>query len=178
MAEQQAFERYSGFARLMHWLVAVMILGSIAAGLIMVNLKPGDLQNQLYSTHKAFGIVILALVAVRVLYRLINGAPPPEPSLSPLKRFVSQATHYALYALLIAMPILGWAGTSAFGAPVPIFGLFDMPPLLAKDQELAKQIFQWHEFGAYAMAALVIIHAGAALHHHFVLKDNVLRRML
>jgi len=178
MAEQQAFERYSGFARLMHWLVAVMIFGSIAAGLIMVNLKPGDLQNQLYSTHKAFGIVILAFVAVRVLYRLINGAPRPEPSLSPLKRFVSQATHYALYALLIAMPILGWAGTSAFGAPVPIFGLFDMPPLIAKDQELAKQIFQWHKLGAYTMAALVIIHAGAALHHHFVLKDNVLRRML
>lgn len=170
--------RYSGFAKLMHWLVAFMVIGSIAAGITMVNLGQGPLQNQLYSTHKAFGVVIMALVAIRVLYRLINGAPPPEPSLPPFKRIVSQTAHYALYALLVAMPLLGWAATSAYGAPIPVFGLFEMPPLLAKDQKLAEQLFELHKLGGFTMAGIVLLHAGAALHHHFVIRDGVLRRML
>ena len=97
--------------------------------------------------------------------------------LSPLERRGSRAVQYTLYLLLFAVPVLGWAGTNAFGDPVSLFGVFDFPTILGKDEHVSDQIFEWHLYGALAIGALVTLHVGAALYHRFVKRDNLIGRI-
>jgi len=173
-----AGESYSGFAKLLHWVIAVMILGMIPVGIIMHNLEPSALQNQLYNLHRSFGVVVLALMLIRVVYRFAHGVPAPEPSLPPFQRVVSNLVHLALYALVISQAFVGWIATSAFGAPISVFGLFVMPDLVAKDQALAGPLFDAHYVMGLMIAGLLVLHIGAALFHYFVRRDGVMRRML
>jgi cytochrome b561 len=99
-------------------------------------------------------------------------------SVPAAQRAIAHAVHVALYALLFAMPLVGWWATSAYGAPISVFWLFELPPLVAKDEAVAERAFALHRALGIAMALLIAAHAGAALHHHFVKRDRVLRRML
>lgn len=169
---------YSGFAMLLHWLVAACVLFIIPAGIVMVNLGPGDLQNNLYNLHRSFGALVLALMAIRTGYRLLHGAPASEPTITAFHRNVSWTVHMAFYVLLLAQPLIGWAGTSAFGATISVFGLFDLPHLLAKDEALSKQLLYIHKVLGFTIAALVALHIGAAFYHYLIRRDGVLARML
>jgi cytochrome b561 len=182
MAAAATNDGYASAAKLLHWLVAACVIVLIPVAVAMVNASPGPRQDMLYNLHKGLGAVVLGLMAMRVGYRLMFGGPAPEKSLSAMQRFVSQAVHVALYALLIAMPVLGWAGTSAYGAPVPVFGLFELPKLVATEpspnKDYAAFLFQIHKVLGFILAALVLLHISAALYHYFVRRDGVMQRML
>jgi cytochrome b561 len=180
--ERAEFEHYSGVARFFHWLSVLVVFIMIGTGLVMVYRGKDlniwdDLTNSLYATHKSLGLVLLALVALRLIYRLVHGAPADEPSLHFFHRFMSHVTHWSIYGLLIVLPLIGWYGVSLFPA-LNIFGGYSIPALASPDQALAKQVLWLHGLAAYLLILLVGMHIGAALYHHVIRGDNVLRRML
>ncbi len=144
----------------------------------MSNAPSGPVQNTLFDLHRSFGFVILVLVLIRLPYRLFAGAPPPEPSLPRWQLGLSHAVHWLLYLFLLAMPIVGWVGTSAYGAPITVFWLFQLPEIVAKNEALANTLLGWHATAGLVMGGLVLIHIAAALYHRFVRHDGVLARML
>jgi len=169
-------EGYSALAKLLHWTASVLFM--IPAGVIMKRIGPSDLQNTLYNLHRSFGALVLVLMVLRLAYRLAHGAPAPEPTLNAFQRIVAAAVHHLLYVLLLVQPVMGWAATSAYGAPIIIFGAFRLPDFLAKDAALSKQLFAAHDLIGYALAALIAVHIGAALYHYVIRRDGVLQRML
>jgi cytochrome b561 len=169
---------YSAVAKLLHWLVASFVLSTIPIAFWMSNISPGPLQDKLYNLHKSFGISILALMLLRITYRLTAGAPAPDPTLVPWQRAVSSTMHTLLYVLLLAMPVVGWIANSAYGAPTPFFGLFDLPPIVGKNEPLSERLFTLHRWTGWVVTTLAAMHIGAALQHHFIHRDGVLRRML
>jgi cytochrome b561 len=179
MAPQQHV--YSRVARTFHWATVAFILVQFPTGIIMAQ-RAGQnifdsLTNTLYDIHKLVGFLLLWLVASRLAYRLIHGAPRDEPTIQPWQSLVSHTVHWSLYVLLIVVPVLGWFGVSLFPA-LSIAGLFSLPALTTPDQEAAKSVFFAHKTLAIIMGLLILTHIGAALFHHLVRKDNVLRRML
>lgn len=175
-------EIYSGTARAFHWIVVALVLVQLPLGYLMVyrgtTLNIWDaLTNTLYSSHKLIGMVILVVMLARLAYRLIHGAPADEPTLEPWQKTVSHLTHWALYGLLIGVPVVGWLAVSLYGA-TGIFGWFTLPSLADKDEAAAARVFFLHFLGALAITGLVAMHIAAALFHHFARKDAVLRRML
>lgn len=172
---------YPATSKLLHWSVAICVLVTIPVAISMGRVSPGPLQDGLYNFHKSLGVLILVLMILRLLNRLIVGAPAPEPGIEPWQRAVSSAVHGTLYLLLLAMPIVGYVANSAMGetgAPTPFFGLFELPPIVAPNQPLSERLFILHRWVGYLVAALVITHVSAALYHHLIRKDGVLQRML
>jgi len=186
--EPMARSDYSGFAKLLHWLIALVIAGMVGLGLYMTGVE-GDFQYKLwlYQLHKSFGVSLFALVAVRLAWRQIS-PPPPMPAAMPgWERRAAHVAHAGLYLLMFAMPLSGWARVSASPLSVPtnVFGLFNLPhiPWLAslpgETKEAWEPVFRsTHEILAWTLVALVAIHAVAALRHKFILRDDVMRRML
>jgi cytochrome b561 len=171
--------RYSPSAKWLHWAIAAAVLFMIPEGLTMKRLiEEGPARENLYNLHEALGALVLIVMALRLARRLVFGAPAPDAMLSPFERRASLAAQYGLYALLFIVPVLGWAATNAYGDPVSVFGLFDFPFLLGKDQPLSDRIFVWHLAGGLSIAAVVALHAAGALRHHLVKRDAVLTRML
>ncbi len=169
---------YSRTAKILHWSVALCVVAAIPIGIAMPIVGRGSLQDALYFIHKSLGVLIFVLMIWRIAYRLLAGAPAAEPGLERWQRAASSAVHGLLYVLLLAMPVLGYVALSAFGATTPVFGLIELPPLIAKDPALAERLFALHGWIGFAVAALAAAHIGAALQHHFIHKDGVLRRML
>jgi cytochrome b561 len=170
---------YSPLAKLIHWIMAAFVLSIIPIGLTMTRLPSGHLQDNLFEIHESFGATILALACLRVAARLIRGAPPPYEGLANWQRISSSAVHHLLYVLIFVVPLLGWAGASAYtGSPIPVYGLFTLPALLQKNQHLGETIFLFHISAAYLMTATLVLHIGAGLMHGFIERDGVLARML
>lgn len=168
---------YSGFAKLLHWLVAICVLAMIPIGIAMGNYQ-GPTGDTLYNLHKSFGVLVLVLMAVRIVYRLRHGAPPAEPTLPPWQRGVSATVHTLLYVSLVVQAVLGYFSNSAYGAITPFFGLFEIPPALDENKPLSDRLFLIHRSLGFVIALLVLMHIGAALQHYFVRRDGVLQRML
>jgi cytochrome b561 len=172
--------RYSFAARLLHWIIALVVAGMIPVGLYMV--ARGEATNfdattgSLYSLHKLVGFTVLWLIVLRVLVRLRRGAPPPVPTLTLFERIASYTVHLALYVLLLAVPLLGWAGISAYPA-LDVFGWFNLPAILPANEALANRILSVHGLLAQALGLLALLHIAAALMHRFVKRDGVMRRM-
>jgi cytochrome b561 len=169
---------YSGFAKLLHWVIAACVLVLIPVGILIVWVDLGPWGDTLFNLHKSFGVLVLILVLIRVLYRLMHGAPAPDPNLDAFRRAASGTVHTLLYILLVVQPILGYAANSAYGAATPFFGLFEISPLLAKNEALSDQLFMYHRWIGMALAVLLAVHIGAALQHYFIRRDDVLQRML
>lgn len=172
---------YAPMARALHWLTVAFVAIMIPLGLYMV-WRGGATQfdattNTLYSGHKLAGFILLWLVVARLAYRLINGAPPDEPTLEWWQKAAAHMTHWGLYGLLLAVPLLGWYGVSLYGARGTFFGL-SLPAIAAPDQKAAEWIFQLHFWGAMLMLAAIGAHVAGAVFHHFIRGDGVLRRML
>ena len=172
---------YSPVARKFHWWTVALIATLVPLGLYMVwrgeATKFDALTGRLYDLHKLLGFTLLCVVVARLVYRFRNGAPADEPTLEWWQKAASHATHWGIYALLVAVPLGGWLGVSLYGAR-SIFGIVSLPPLAGQDQDAAGAIFTWHFRGAMLLVILVGAHVGAALFHHVVRKDGVLRRML
>lgn len=169
---------YSTIAKTLHWLVAICVLSVITIGISMGYAPEGPLQNRLFMLHKSFGALILFLMLLRIAYRLIAGAPAPDPTLKTWERTASSAVHGLLYLLVLAMALIGYVGHSAFGAPVPFFGLFELPVIVGKNEPLSEKLFVLHRYLGWAVAAIVALHIAAALQHYFIRRDGVLQRML
>ena len=173
---------YSVPARKFHWWMALLIVFMIPLGEIMqyrgneLNIWD-NLTNTMYSTHKLVGMIVLVLAVLRLVYRVRHGAPPDEPTLEWWQKVGSHLTHWGIYGLLFAIPLTGWLGVSLYGAR-DVFGLFSLPPLAAQNQNAAKFVFFLHETFVKLLILALIAHVGAALYHHFIRKDGVLRRML
>ncbi|TYO90861.1 cytochrome b [Oceanicella actignis] len=173
--------------RLLHWSMAGVILFMLGLGFYMSN-APIDIYAQFawVQLHKSWGFVAFALAVLRIAWRLFEGrSPAPPPGMSRAERALARAGHLSLYALMIAMPVTGWLMASAsplqdaYGIRNMVFGLFELPdPFRPGDQAMADALRRAHFLCALALSAVVAGHAAAALRHHFVLRDNVLRRML
>ncbi len=171
-------ERYGLVATLLHWLMGLAIIGMLAVGLYMTGLELSPDKLKLYGLHKAIGITLLSAFILRVLWRLVNVIPSLPDAIPAWERWAAHASHFLLYTLMLAMPMTGWLMSSYAGFPVSVFGLFTMPDLVAADKEMAEVMKEVHEWLAYGLIALITVHAGAALKHHFIDKDMILRRML
>lgn len=168
--------RYDNIAIGFHWLLALMIVGAFGMGLYMTGL-PFSLQRvKLYNWHKWAGMTILALSALRLLWRLWH-PPPPEAPGPHWQQLAARLTHRAMYVLFFAIPLVGWAYSSASGFQIVVYGVLPMPNLLPTDKALAELIKPWHAWLAYALAALVVMHVAAGLKHQFIDHDGLLRRM-
>jgi cytochrome b561 len=161
----------------LHWLLALMILGSLSVGLYMTSLPFSPLRLQLYNWHKWAGVTILALSALRLLWRLTHRAPAEAP-MPHLQRQVAHAAHGALYLLFFAVPLAGWAYSSAAGFPVVLFGVLPLPDFVGPDRELSEALKPLHRWLAYGLAAVVVLHVAGALKHHFIDRDGLLLRMM
>lgn len=172
-------QSYTRTAMVYHWLIAVLIIGSFTLGLIMSDM-PGITPNKLrfYSWHKWAGVTILGLVALRLLWRLSHRAPPYPASMPAWQRSSASGLHGALYLLMFAVPLSGYFYTLASGYPVVYFGLFKLPVLMDANPELKPVLKALHYWLNMAMLAAVALHVAAALKHHFIDRDGVLKRML
>ena len=168
--------RYSRVAIALHWLLAAALAGSFCVGVFMSDLAASPLKLKLYSWHKWAGITILALSAVRLAWRLTH-QPPPDVAMPRWQRRSAHLTHRLLYGLFFAVPLVGWAYSSAAGFPVVLFGVLPLPDFVAADKALAEAIKPWHGNLAFALAGLVLLHAAAAIKHHIVDRDGLLGRM-
>ncbi len=172
-------ERWGAVSQGLHWLVAALVLLLGIVGLVMGELPRVPKYFWVYTAHKSLGITVLALVVVRLGWRLYAGAPPAVPGTPGWQQRTANVTHGLLYALVLAMPLSGWLYDSASGLrPFRLFGLVEMPRLSAPDERLADLSHALHEWGFWLLIALVLLHAGAALYHHLHLRDATLARML
>jgi cytochrome b561 len=169
---------YAFTARVLHWTTAFLILSMIPLGGVIANEWGGSVQNALYDLHRSIGVAIIPLVILRIIYRWTHPPLPLPDDIAPMQRVAAHATHWALYALLIVQPFTGWIATSAYRAPVTVFGWLELPPIWPEDRAFSEQLFFVHSLIGLAIACLVAAHIGAALHHHFVRRDRVLLRMI
>jgi cytochrome b561 len=170
---------YGGVAIALHWLLALLIVAAFFIGLSMVDLPFSPRRFRFFNWHKWLGIAVLALSAARLAWRAAGHAPPPVPAGMPAWQLAAfRATHVLFYALFFVVPLLGWAYTSAVGVPVVFLGLLPLPDFVPRDKAFADAVWKpLHEITSWALAAVVVVHVGAAFKHHFVERDGLLVRM-
>ncbi len=174
--------RYGTVAMTLHWLIALAIVGMLIVGKYMADLPNTDPNKfALFQLHKSFGITILTLTVLRIGWRLTHPVPALPPGMPAWQRWGAHISHYGLYALMLAIPLSGWAMVSAstLGIPTLLFGAVELPSLpITPDRETHEALEETHELLGNIMIGLLILHVVAALKHHFVDRDTVLRRML
>ncbi len=168
--------RYSTVAIALHWVMALAIVMTFSVGFYMADLPFSPQRLKLYNWHKWAGVTLLALAALRLLWRLAH-RPPADLPMPAWQARAAHLTHLGLYALFFAVPLVGWAYSSAAGFPIVWFGVLPLPSFVPADKELAELIKPWHAYLAYAMALLVALHVAGALKHRFVERDGLLSRM-
>lgn len=171
-------ERYGAVAQALHWLMALAMIGMVALGFYMASLDPkvDTFKYGLYGIHKSLGITILILAALRLSWRFVNVQPPLPQDMGAAQKTGAKGAHWALYALMFAMPLGGWVMSSAGGHPVSLWGL-ELPAIVDKNKELGGLAKALHFWGGWALVVVISLHFAAALYHHFVRKDDVLKRM-
>jgi cytochrome b561 len=171
-------DRWGGVSQLLHWTIGALILVMAYLGLTMTDLPNGPDKISTYALHKSIGLTILALVALRLVWRLYAGSPAPVPGTPPWQARIAGLVHVAIYALLFAIPLSGWVLNSAAGFPLQWFGLINLPKIVATGRELRELAEELHELMFWALVLLVVAHAGAAVWHHLFQRDATLARML
>ncbi|MHB8846996.1 MAG: cytochrome b [Burkholderiales bacterium] len=169
---------YTVTAIVLHWLVAGLIIATFPLGLYMSDMALSPRKLQLYSYHKWIGIVILLLVVLRLLWRLTHRPPALLAGMPRWQENSAHAVHFVLYGLMLAVPLSGWLMSSALGFQVVLFGVLPLPDLIAANKATGHLLKTVHEWLNYSLLGFVTLHVGAALHHHFILRDGTLRRML
>ncbi|HEX7385612.1 MAG TPA: cytochrome b [Burkholderiaceae bacterium] len=168
--------RYGPTAVALHWLLALALFGTFCVGFYMADLPLSPLRVRLFNWHKWAGITILTLSILRLAWRLTHARPADVPT-EPWQQRLARLAHRALYALFLLVPLAGWAYSSATGFQVVVFGVLPLPDFVPKSKALADVLENVHATLAWTLAALVLVHVAAALHHHFVLRDGLLARM-
>ncbi|MFK3651142.1 cytochrome b [Lysobacter enzymogenes] len=178
MTLKNTADRWGAVSQTLHWLILVMIAGLAIVGLTMTDMSNGPSKIKIYALHKSFGLTLLVLVTLRLAWRVYAGAPRPVAGTPHWQERIASLTHWALYALMFALPLSGWLFNSTAGYPLQYFGLFNLPKLAARNEELAQLSRNLHEYGFWLLLALVLAHAAAAFYHHLFQNDDTLTRML
>lgn len=173
-------QRYGIVAIMLHWLMACMLIALVALGLYMVSLPDAGFDKKkitLILLHKEYGILALALVAFRLAWRVGNLLPALVENLPDWQKISARFVHLSFYGLMFALPCTGWLMSSAAGIPVYFFG-WSLPDFIAYNEHLFRTLIAIHQWLSYALIACLLLHAGAALRHHFMLGDDTLKKML
>lgn len=173
--------RYHPVSVLLHWVLGLALIGLFAVGLYMTDLPFSPQRLKLYNWHKWAGVTLLALSAFRLIWRLTHRPPALpvaiEAAMPGWQKLAHHATHHGLYLLFFAVPLLGWAYSSAAGFPIVLFGVLPLPDFVPVSEELAELIKPLHKLSAFAMMALVLLHVAGALKHQLVDRDGLIARM-
>lgn len=178
MTMKNTVDRWGAVSQALHWLIVLLIIGQAISGLTMEDLRNGPDKIQIYALHKSFGLTILALVTLRLLWRRFAGTPRAVAGTPRWQERIASLTHWGLYALLFAMPISGWVLNSAAGFPLQWFGLVNLPDIVGQNHALRDAAKDLHGLLFWILASLAAVHAAAAFHHHLFLRDATLARML
>lgn len=169
---------YGAVARLFHWLTVTLLLIIMPLGLVMGGLPRGALQNTAFITHELLGLTVLALTLLRFAWRLTHPVPPPSSDLSSIEVLASSSVHWLLYLVLIVMPLMGYFFLAFSGIDLHYFGLLRVPEPVTPDKETGKFFLAVHASLQWAVYGLALMHIGAALHHYFMRRNDVLQRIL
>lgn len=172
-----SIQRYARPLALLHWLMALLIVGTFLFGLKVGAMPLSPAKFHQIAWHKWAGITVLLLLMLRIAVRLASRVPPLPDTMSALAQKAAHVGHFALYALMLAVPLSGWAMSSAYGFPVVYFQLLPLPDLVAKDPALAETLLWVHRGCNVLLAVTVLGHVAAALKHQWLDKDGLLSRM-
>ena len=178
MSLKNPHERWGAVSQGFHWLIVLLLLAQGMVGLLMGDMAIGPGKIAVYAFHKSVGLTILALALARLLWRLYAGRPAPAPGTPAWQERMASLMHGALYLLLFAVPLSGWAMNSAADFPLQWFGLFNLPAIAPHDRDLQELTESLHEQLFWALFALAAAHAAAAVYHHLFQRDATLARML
>ena len=178
MSLRNTTDRYGIPAQLLHWGMLALFVALYVVAESFDELPKGPEKFQLIGLHKSLGVAALVLVALRMMWRAVNPVPAAPADTTAMQQKIAGALHALLYVCMIAMPITGYVTSVAGGHPIEVFGLFTLPDLVGPNHDLAEFAEDAHKAIWVGIMVLVGLHAAAALFHHFVVKDTVLRRML
>ena len=172
-------KKFGSISKLFHWIVSILMISMLVMGLVMTRMDRSAFRVELYGIHKSLGLTLLILIVARLLWRLINRVPTYPESIPKWEQTFARIGHWVLYLIILAMPLSGWLMSTATGHAPDFWhwGAWAMPGINA-NKTLAKTANQYHEILAYAVIVLVSLHVLMALKHHYLGKNNILRRML
>jgi len=171
-------DRYSKLSIALHWLMALLLVAVYACIELRVFFPKGsDPREALKTWHFMLGMSIFFLVLIRLAARHFGFTPPIEPMPPKWQQVINKLMHLALYLFMFGMPLAGWLMFSAWGKPVPFFGL-ELPPLIGVNRPLGASIREWHEIVGQVGYYLIGLHVAAGLYHHYFVRDNALKRIL
>lgn len=170
-------QQWGSLAKTLHWLVALLVVGMILVGLTL-DVFPYKTKIQMIGIHKSIGATLLALMALRIVWRVVNPTPALPTGTPGWQKLLAGLVHFALYVLVIAMAVSGWLYSNSAGYDVSWFGLFPLPALTGENESLHDLVHEVHELGAWALIVALLLHIGGALKHHFINKNDVLARMV
>lgn len=168
---------YTSTAKIFHWVVVLFVAGQFAVAWTMPEIHRGVAPVGLIGAHLSLGLLILLTAVARLAWRATHPVPPPPERLAPSLKLLSRMTHYLLYAILIVLPLLGWANASARGWPIDLFGFVPMPQLVPAGSALGMTLGEVHKVVATVFLATIALHVSGALYHRFILRDQTLQRM-
>ncbi len=171
-------DRYGVIAKLFHWVVALLIIGLLVAGFSLSFIDDKALRSQVIFLHKSFGLLLIMMVVLRLLWRWLNPPPTFPASMPKWRATAAHSSHYTLYGLMVLMPLSGIIMSTLYGYPPSLFGLFSLPQFISVNKNLAQTFGTVHLILAWSIIAVVSVHIFAALEHHFSRKDGILKRML
>ncbi|WP_126337755.1 cytochrome b [Legionella spiritensis] len=171
-------ESYSAGSKFLHWIIALIVITMLSVSFFLDDL-PDSLQGVAFTIHKSLGVTVLVLVLLRLVWLMAFGRPSLPLAMPGWQKKMAHGVQYSLYVFLLLMPICGWIMSTAANRAPMYFGMFSLPiPLVPVNKQLAGFMKECHETIAWILIALIVLHVAGALKHHFIDKDNVLRRML
>ena len=171
-------QRYTAVARAFHWLILALLIAQFSIAWTMPDITKTTPDAGLVAWHLSVGSTILFVMLLRLAWRLTHTPPPPPRDIAPALQLLSRATHWALYAILIALPVLGWINASSRGYPVRLFGVIPLPQLVPTGDAFGHRMGDVHGTVAWVLLGVVALHVTGALYHALVKQDGVIRRIL
>lgn len=169
---------YGPVAKSLHWLMFFLLLAQFIIAFIMPEIKRGVVPETFIKLHMSFGVLIMLVIILRLLWRLGHPVPQLADSLPPWQRLAARTMHWIFYLLLFVLPIMGWAAASARDWQVSLFGTVTLPYLLPPKAKLGPLIGDIHAFLSWTLLVLIGLHVAVALYHYFIVRDRILQRML
>ena len=178
MSIRNSTRTWGSLSKALHWIVVLLIINQWVIGMRADSLPVGLAKLQALAWHKSFGITILMLAVVRLVWRWMNPVPDLSAETRPWERVLARISHVLLYGLIFALPLTGWLMSSAKNFPVSWFSLFQLPDLVAPSEQLFRQMRSLHHTLFAALVVVAVLHIAGALKHHFIDRNDVLKRML
>jgi cytochrome b561 len=178
MSIRNSTRTWGSLSKALHWIIVLLIINQWVIGMRADSLPVGLAKLQALAWHKSFGITILMLAVLRLVWRWMNPVPDLTAETRPWERVLARISHVLLYGLIFALPLTGWLMSSAKNFPVSWFSLFQLPDLVAPSEQLFRQMLSLHHILFAVLVVVALLHIAGALKHHFIDRNDVLKRML